>query len=252
LLAVRTGEETDSTLYPVLGARRGLVALEVGDGEPLRLRAKGLTVADRTAGRHKALVGLRDVHLQLVLTDARLVLACEGFDMGGGWVGWAPGAVAVAPAGEGPGPWRRRQRVLVGQVRHPWLRAAGFRPRTRWFADEQLRLAVTTRHATGERELLVDLELPRDVSSEELCRALVSRAAAHRLTRTPCREPDRAALEALLDPPRLTPPGRHSFAVHHFPRYYLVGGHRVDSEGRGAALALASADNQHRPAVEPA
>jgi hypothetical protein len=258
LLAVRTGEETDSALYPVVGLGRRAIALEIGDGDPEPTAAKSLTLVDQSYGRHKPLVGLREVPIELVLTDARLAFACDSFENGSGWVGWAPGAVASAAAGtddlDPPGLRRRRRRVLVGQVRHPWVRAAGFRPRAAWFAAEQLRVAVTAPHARGERDLLLDLELPKGVSAEALCRSLVSRVAAHRLEWTACDPAEREALEALIEPPRVQPRGRHSFAVHHFPRYYVVSAHRVDRVGRSGrpVLSVAPKDNVHRAAVEPA
>jgi hypothetical protein len=217
LLAIRTADEEDASLYPVLGDPRMPVRLDACDGNAQRLTAKGLSLSEQSFGRRTSLAGVRDVKIDVVVTDARVAFTCAGHAAGVGWVGARTGAVAASVSAR-----RRKGSVLVGQVRYPWLRAAGFLPGGGWLSEQQIRLAVTVRQARADRELLLDLQLPRGVSAEALCRALVSRAARHRLTRIPCEPDEQRSLVALLDPPMLPRPGKSGFAIYELPGSYLV------------------------------
>jgi hypothetical protein len=116
-----------------------------------------------------------------------------------------------------------RPRDVVGHVRYPWLRCAGYKPVTTRTSREELRLGVTVRAQDGApRWLFLDIPLPPHIDSEAVARAIVRRAAAYRLRYTGAAEPERALLTSLADAQAAATeqPGR--FIVYEFPRYSFV------------------------------
>ena len=232
-LVIRDASEEDGRLYPVMGDAQHPVEPEPGDGTPMRFTAGGLDIMESLPNGMKKIAGLRDVRLDLVLTDARLALSCDKFDKGGGWWGIGGAGAAIALVADGVSKvraaHRRRGKALLGQVRYPWIRCVGFMPKTGWASDEQLRVGVVSKLADGStRDLYLDLILPKTVASQAVAEELVSRAARHRLTRTPFREEERAALESLAGRPTLPVPEKGKFALHQMPRYSYVSPDSVD------------------------
>jgi hypothetical protein len=227
MLAVRTADEEDGRLYPIPGKERGSVETEGWDGQPLRLTGGSVTVQELSSGTWRTLQRLRDVKLDLLITDSRLVVSCGKFDKGGGWVGFGGGGALFALAANGVSKaraaHRRHGKLLVGQVRYPWLRCVGYKPKAGWGSHEEIRLGVVTKSGEGERqELFLDIALPKNVDSAAVARAVVTRAAAYRLAYTEVADDDRPKLVELSEDPSIPAPEAKKFALYDIPRYCYV------------------------------
>ncbi|MFI4991565.1 MAG: hypothetical protein ACHQHO_11730 [Solirubrobacterales bacterium] len=240
MLAIRTPDEEDGRLYPLPGEEQGSVRMEQWDGEPLRLTGSAITVQELDSGRWRTLLRARDIKLDLLITDSRFIVSSSKFDKGGGWVGFGGGAffaLAANGVSKARAAYRRRGKLLVGQVRYPWLRCVGYKPKAGWGSSEQIRLGVVARSGDGERqELFLDVALPRNVDSAAVARAIVARAAAYRLAYTDVHDEDRARFEELADGPTLPPPEPKKFALYNLPRHYFVSS-AVAYPDRESALA---------------
>ena len=65
------------------------------------------------------------VRICVYITDARVAFACSKYDKGGGWIG-TPGAMLVMNvASKSLAAVRRRGKMMVGQVRYPWIANVG-------------------------------------------------------------------------------------------------------------------------------
>lgn len=226
IFAVRTADEDDGRLFPVIGDDQSPVELEPLDGSVDRVVSEGFEVSELVAGGWKHLMKLES-KADILVTDARFVVACTKFTKGGGWVGFGAGAfVALAANGvsKARAANRRRGKMLVGQVRYAWLRSVGYMPRRGWGSKEELRLGVKVKTESGEtRDLFLDVSLPKHVNSGELARAIVRRAAAYRLAHTGVdTEEERQALTELIDAARLPAPEAGKFAMYSMPRYFFV------------------------------
>src|ERR1700726_1217422 len=100
ILTIRTPDEDDARLYPSV-TEGGTVALEQWDGEPLRITGSGLSVEELVAGGWKTRMRLKDVKLEILITDSRFAVSCRKFDKGGGWWGIGAGGAAFALAANG-------------------------------------------------------------------------------------------------------------------------------------------------------
>jgi len=102
VLAIRSGLDTeDDTLHPILSdaSQPELIALDALAGTNVAKAVATAVCVLQVGGRGlRTLVKLRDVKIDLYITDSRLALACEKYDKGGGWVGFGAGAVvAITP-----------------------------------------------------------------------------------------------------------------------------------------------------------
>ncbi len=124
MLAIRSAEEEDGRLYPTVGDQQSPVTLEEWDGEIQRLAGSALRVSEIVAGRLKTVVRVKDVKLDLLITDSRFAIACSKYEKGGGWWGVGGGGVLFAVAANGVSKvraaHRRRGKMLLGHVRYPW------------------------------------------------------------------------------------------------------------------------------------
>lgn len=130
----------------------------------------------------------------LHLTDARLVLIADEPDA--------------------------RGRTLAGHIRYPWISSVAFRPRQSFLNDCEL--VVQCQQDTGPDSTdfyRLVLLLPRETDSEDLARRLVRRLARHHLAHGSLPAAARPRFEALLDPPRLPPPGKGDHASYRLPAF---------------------------------
>jgi hypothetical protein len=227
ILAIRTADEDDGRLYPLPGEEKGSIQMEQWDGEPLRLTGSALTVQELRSGQWRTLQRLRDVKLDVLVTDSRLIVSCSKFDKGGGWIGFGGGGVLFAMAANGVSKaravHRRHGKALVGQVRYAWLRCVGYKPKAGWGSKEEIRLGVVVMSGGGDRqELFLDIALPNNVDSAAVARATVKRAASYRLSYTEIEERDRTLLEELADAPSVGAPEPKKFALLNIPRHDYV------------------------------
>ena len=130
-------------LHAIPDVTRNGILLEERDGGDVRvISAKGLKL--QAAGATE--LELDDVAIDVLITDARVALACSKYEKGGGWTGFGLSSIVVATApnagSKALAAHRRRGKMLVGQVRYPWLAAAGSSNKTGWLSEERLILSV--------------------------------------------------------------------------------------------------------------
>lgn len=182
----------DGLIWPVPAAEANSVSLEPRDGDLVSTVAcQSITV--RRSGEKRADLSVSEISATLFITDARVAIACSKFDKGGGWVG-TPGLMIAANLGSKMlAARRRRGKVLVGQVRYPWLRSVYSRNKDGRKSSELLRLV--TRH-NGE-SVYLELTLPKDVSATDVATEVIKRAATFRLAHDP--EPGEDAIARLRE-----------------------------------------------------
>lgn len=226
ILTVRTAEDVDDgAVYPVLSdaSSRYLVEMDSLDGTDIAvLSASHVNVQEAAGGGLRTVVKAGEIKLDLYITDSRFVIACEKWDKGGGWVGSPGTALVLNAVSKARAAARRRGKILVGQIRYPWLMSIGASPKTSWLDSEMVRLQVRHGTESGERYLLLDLTLPKNVDSIDVARDIASRAARYRLAHDESMEAaERSAFEALCTPERLRPEPK-KFAFHSMPTAYRV------------------------------
>ena len=125
----------------------------------------------------------RKIKIDLFVTDARFALACSTYDKGGEYtfVSGGPGAlaldVAVKSVSKARAKLRSRGKMLVGQVRYPWLRRVGSSPKSGFGTHERLYLETSVR---GGGTIKLTLVLPSDLASR-VAAEVARRAARYRL-----------------------------------------------------------------------
>jgi hypothetical protein len=229
ILSVRTADEDDGRLYPVVTDDGYPVQLEEWDGDVQTVVSTGVEIYEFVDGQMRQLLALRDVKADVLISDSRVVVACRKFDKGGGWVGFGGAGAAFALAANGVSKMRaahrRHGKVLAGQIRFAWLRCVGYKPKTGWANNEEIRLGVTVQMQDGtKRPLYLDLTLPKNVSSSEVARAIVQRAARYRIANTKIDDDtERAEYEKLVNAASLPAPEPKKFALYQLSRFYFVG-----------------------------
>jgi hypothetical protein len=228
MLATRAPGEDDGRLYPVPGHESGTVALEPLDGEPLRLTGSGVSIYELVADGCKSWLRLRHIKADLLITESRVVVACSKYDKAGRWWRFGAGGAALAPPPNGArrslAAECRDGKMLVGHVRYPWLRCVGYKPKTGWASNEELRVGVVVQARDGaKRQLFLDVRLPRNVNSSAVARAIVTRTARYRLKHTEIEgDTHRTAYERLADAAELGLPEPKKFALYQLPTYFAV------------------------------
>jgi hypothetical protein len=102
ILAIRTAEDEDGSLYPLVGDASSIVELEDADGGgPGWMTASSIKVFDFSRKPRKLLIGAEEISAQLGYTKSRFLVGCEKWVKGGGWYGLAS-AVSRSPS------WRIR------------------------------------------------------------------------------------------------------------------------------------------------
>jgi hypothetical protein len=183
-------------LFPVPGIEKNTIVMEDRDGsEVQRLTASEVIFKVGSATKFKD----RKVKIDLFVTDARFALACSSYDKGGGhnFLGGG-GALALDVAFNSVSKIRAkirsRGKMLVGQVRYPWLRRVGSSPKTGFGSHEKLYFETSVK---GGGTMTLTLYLPNNVSAARIAAEVARRAARYRLAAT---NPDgglRQTLESL-------------------------------------------------------
>ncbi len=280
VLAIRTGSEAgDGALYPVLSdpSEQVLVELDSYDGSDTKtFVATGVKVL-QVGETLKTLIRLRDVQIEVLVTEARLALACEKYDKGGGWVGFGVGGFVVAQAAnavsKARAAKRSRGKVLVGHVRYPWVIAVGATTKSSFRTEEAIRLEIAEKERGVTVRKLVELTLPRSMNATLVAQDIARRVAACRLTSSGELAPaERAALTAVSQGPALLAPAPRKFAYYRMPTFFyanartafprtsagadatgtdVVGVSTTDAAGPDADLADADVTGADVAAAEP-
>jgi hypothetical protein len=223
ILTVRTADANEGYLFPVLGEGNDIIEFEATDGKTIRrIEAHRLAVRHAT---HLA-ASVQKIRADVFVTDARVAIACEKYDKGGGWTGFSPGSMATAMAinavSKARASRRRKGKVLVGHVRYEWLHRVGFSPK-RFGSDEKIRLELTD---DADRHMVLDIHLPKDVDSSALAQDIVQRAARFRLRETEIKPENVEKFKELQHAPALQPADK-TFASYTMPTYLRVSNQRI-------------------------
>src|SRR5580700_3868390 len=173
-------DNIDDELYPAIGDEH-LIHLDPADGSSVQtLVAKAVLVHELTRTGLLPIAATKDTHVDVFVTDCRVALACEKFVKGGGWIGLGPAGLAVAMTANAVSKARARARrkgkILVGQVRYPWVKQIGFRPKRALRNDGQIRLVIEDGTGSVTRSVAVDLGLPASVDAGDLALQILHRA----------------------------------------------------------------------------
>ena len=183
-------------LVPVPGTEKNTIVMEDRDGGDVqRLTASEVIFKVGAQTKFKD----RKVKIDLFVTDARFALACSSYDKGGGHTFFGGGGalfldVAVNSVSKVRSKMRSRGKMLVGQVRYPWLRRVGSSPKTGFGTHEKLYFETSVK---GGGMTTLTLWLPNNVSAAQVAAEVAGRAARYRLA---TKNPDgelRQTLEAL-------------------------------------------------------
>jgi hypothetical protein len=214
------GNLEEGLFYPVGLEQRDTVGMEARDGSNVkRLKCTAIEIAP--VGAKQTLLRVKDVSAQVMVTGARLTVACTKYDKGGGWSGWGAGGLALAvplnAASHALAARRRRGKMLVGQVRYPWIHGVYAQSRVGFGGTERLRVVASV---SGGRRLRVDLTFPKDVDACAVGTELIRRAAAFRLAHDdePFAENEQERLHQLTKvAPLQYDKGSGKMAGHEFP-----------------------------------
>jgi hypothetical protein len=201
IVAVRTPQHAPDELFPLVAPAEAdlSVVLHADDTGPMALTAREISVRTQFEGRVRDLVAVRRRGVEVVITDARVIVTCER---------------AV------------RGSVLAGHVKYPWLVAVGGSDRRGRFDDAELRMIVQ-RSAGDYAVLTIGFEPAVDVNG--LARDIARRAAALWLeTQSDGVDESTPLWQALATAERLEGE-QGEFALHWMPEHI-----RVDSLSRPA------------------
>ncbi|MGH3119743.1 MAG: zinc-ribbon domain-containing protein [Streptosporangiaceae bacterium] len=174
----------------------------------------------------KTLVKLREVKIDIYITDGRVALACEKYDKGGGWVGFGGAGLLVAvtanAVSKARAASRSRGKVLVGHIRYPWLKSVGASSKSGFTSDEAIRLEYSEKGPGAPVRKMLELTLPKNIDAALVAQDITRRAAAHRLAYYPDMPPEqRAKFAGLSQAPPLDPPSK-KFAFHQMPAFFYA------------------------------
>lgn len=158
ILSVRTGDEADSPLYPQPGESPNSVELEDADGAGQTYAATAVVVRALDANGGRRNIGaFREIEAGVIVTDARIAIACSKYDKGGGWTPFSITGLVVATTAntvsKARARRRRRGKMLVGHVRYQWVRSIEAKDRTGLLTSNVLKVVVDDPTTDGAVEL---------------------------------------------------------------------------------------------------
>jgi hypothetical protein len=183
--------DDDPALYPVLSGPEAPipVASEPLDGQrPSYYTATAAQVlgTDSRGALTRSMTLPSDLKWELLVTDSRVVVYCVKFDKGGGWGGFGLGGMAVALAANAVSKARaanrRKGKLLVAQVRYPWLQQALATPKVDWKTANKIRLRVDASAGGDHRYIMLELTLGKQADALAMCHEIAVKAARYRLT----------------------------------------------------------------------
>jgi hypothetical protein len=226
-------EDDDAALYPILSSASSTLPIELDqrDGQdPVRLHATRVLVSHaRPDNTGKSIHDLAGLKFEVVITDARVIVYCEKFTKGGGWTGFGGVGVAIAITSNAISAARaanrRRGKLLVGQIRYPWLGRVGASPKKDWRTADLLRMTVFV-EGVPRRALDIRFTLTKDSHVAEVAAEITRRAARYKLGNVSLDSDSREALEKLTKATPLVLPDysgiKQPYADHALPATLYV------------------------------
>jgi hypothetical protein len=250
ILALRTGEDADDTIWPVPARQPGalLTEPESHDGTSVvTFPVIAVTVSEITMGGVKQLIDLRKITATASVTDSRVIFAASRWDTGSTYFGFGGVGAAIGLAATGiskaRAAARSRGKILAGQVRYPWLRQAGASMRAGRQGTDRIRLgySVRTKAAPAGETFVLDLTVPAGGASPLAAgQDVIRRCAAYRLEHHPEQDEGQRAGFTRLLAADLEAPELGMFRLINMPTYYFVGAQGARpgvSEGAGSQTA---------------
>jgi hypothetical protein len=203
-------------LLPVPGTEKNTVVMEDRDGTQVQ-RLAASAVEFKAGGR--AVFKDRQVRIDLFVTDSRFALACSKYDKGGGWVGGPAVMLPANAVSKARAKLRSRGKMLVGQVRYPWIQRVGSSPKRGWGSEEKLIFETTAKGASTT----LTLTLPKDTDAAQVAAEIARRAARYRLVSEQLDQETRDLLQPFTSVEPLAP-GANAKEVRYFtmPRAHNV------------------------------
>ena len=207
----------DGLIFPVPAMEADTVVLEPRDGRDVR-RVLCNEVQVKVGQNNERLLRAPEIRAQVLITDARLTVACSKFDKGGGWVGGPVAMIALNAGSKLLAARRRRGKMLVGQVRYPWIHAVYAQNKAGWTGSEMIRILVKS----GDEPMRLELTFPKDVDATAVATELICRAARFRLMYEPdLGAKERSELSELAEiPPLVWRRGEGNMVGRQFPSHW--------------------------------
>ena len=224
-------------MLPIPAPERDSIVLEPRDGndirwlvaQAVRLERNGTTVFRCTK-----------VRINVLVTDARVALACSKYDKGGGWIGSPSAMIVLNAASKGLAAVRRHGKMMVGHARYPWVSAVGSTARQGVGTTERLVLDGKTDRNTSVR---LTLELRKGDDGASVAAEVARRVARYRLSSdTDLSEESRNTFAALTNARPLPAGAKNVIQFHRMPTFYYVN----QRSARMAPSALAPGTGQAR------
>lgn len=235
IFSIVDASHDDDAIYPTLSGTDAVYPIETDrdDGRTAHVQVSRAWIGEPTAngGLAKTVNLPTDIKWDLLITDCRLIIYSVKYDKGGGWSGWGTGALIAAGANavsKARAAHRRKGKVLVGQIRYPWLERLAGSPKEGWRGSEALRFKVDAQAGgPGHRPMYLDLYLPKQLDAVAIAHEIATRAARYRLGKDVHeRHEKRAEFEALAASPRRpaerAKAGQPSWAWYVLPTSYRV------------------------------
>lgn len=182
VLAVRTGEEPTTELYPDPGDTPDSVELQPADGHVQAYSATGLTVVSLARPKPQQLAQFSDITATVLVSDQRVAVACSKYDKGGGRSGFGLGGLAVAvttnAVSKGLARRRRKGKTLLGHVRYDWLGQLEATDRTGMLGRNSLQLFLGD--PTSDGLLVLAITLGKRESASSIAADIAGRAALYK------------------------------------------------------------------------
>lgn len=182
IISLRSRNDLVDAAYPQVSksGARWPVVLDRQDGEPATVVARGLALA--VGANQSTVLALKDLRIDVLITDSRIIFSAKHYDKGGGW--WGIGGAGAAFAAlansvsKAAAASRSRGKALVGHIGYgQWLQLG-------WSGNGKqqghLRFA-TCDPADPVVTQIVDLTLDKGLSVSRITDEICRRAAAARL-----------------------------------------------------------------------
>lgn len=207
----------DGLIAPVPSAEPNSVMLEPRDGNDLIIAdCHAISVSRFHQGTTKKILQTQKINARVLVTDARIVLACSKYEKGGGWYG-DPISMAIFNAGSKmSAAYRRRGKMLVGQARYPWICSVRAQNKDGRKRNPMLRMDV---NAGQGDHIFFDAWFDSGFDATALATQTLHRIARFRMTHEPeLSEADRVGLRIAANHPGLVfKRGSGKLAQHDLP-----------------------------------
>lgn len=232
ILALRTSDDSDGTIWPVLARAPGgfLTEQEPGDGQGVVcIPVAAVSVGALTDSGIQQVMSVGDLTAWACITDSRVIFAASKYDRGSSWFGWGPVGLAVAVAATGiskaRAASRSRGKILAGQIRYPWLCQVGASLRDGRKGADRIRLGYATREqGMPPASFVLDMLLPwGTVSPLDAAQDIARRCAAYRLRNyRQLDDSKRARLTELASATLAPPSSADRYTIATMPDFYHV------------------------------